>query len=67
MNMNGQDPFYEVCDECGRHVVKAGHSLDCSKSDTRTCINGHRHRESGLDSIGMDDACPECGTTAFTD
>jgi hypothetical protein len=29
------DPFYEVCEECGRHVVKAGHAPDCpNREDT---------------------------------
>lgn len=27
------DPFYEVCDDCGRHIVKAGHAPDCPKRD----------------------------------
>lgn len=31
--MSGRDPFYEVCDECGRHVVKAGHADDCPNAD----------------------------------
>lgn len=25
----GSDPFYDVCEECDRHVVKAGHAPDC--------------------------------------
>ncbi len=25
--------YYEVCDECGRHVVKAGHDDDCSNGE----------------------------------
>lgn len=28
-----RDPFYEVCDECGRHVVKAGHAPDCPNDE----------------------------------
>ena len=27
------DPFYDVCEECGRHVVKAGHADDCPNAE----------------------------------
>lgn len=23
------DPFFEVCESCGRHIAKAGHDPDC--------------------------------------
>lgn len=31
--MSGSDPFYEVCEKCGRHVFKAGHDPDCPNAD----------------------------------
>lgn len=27
------DPFYEVCRECDRHIVKAGHAPDCPHAE----------------------------------
>lgn len=29
----GNTGFYEVCEECGRHVFKAGHADDCPNAD----------------------------------
>lgn len=39
------DPFFEVCEECGRHIVKAGHDPDCPNADDCSLKSATEHTE----------------------
>ena len=52
--------FGEVCGECGRHIVKAGHSPDCSRNDNDDDDDSHEDAEVEMPSgtaTSTDDDC----------
>jgi hypothetical protein len=56
--------FNEVCDECGRHVVKAGHDPDCSNAEDSEQRTQTEPEDAGTDAgvIDTDEPQPEAVT-----
>lgn len=60
--LGDDDPFNEVCSECGRHVVKAGHAPDCSNSDDADQQAESEDTNTEADMLNSDDPHPEAVT-----